>query len=210
VNSIKDLTARETGRESAEDISPTPFKKQSDALYEGVNISDALYKEIIGRNTKYTPQQRIGACAQYMVTGSSRAVERLNGIPASTVRAWMLDPWWKELSREVRKAKQDELDAKLTGIIMKATVQLEDRVDNGNDVLDKNGELRKVPMNSSQLAKDAIGIIYDKRALVRNQATSIVEHKDDKTILRDLATQFVKIMKENEPSLIEGEVVVDP
>tara|TARA_R110002020_G_scaffold2465_2_gene11548 strand:- start:531 stop:1178 length:648 start_codon:yes stop_codon:yes gene_type:complete len=180
-----------------------------------VKIDDELFEDIVGNNTKYTPEQRIMAATYYAVTGSSlQAADKCKAsgtaIPASTIRKWKnTTSWWKPVLHEVRKAKQEELDAKLTSIIMEGAEKLEDRVRNGNIKLNpKTGELNRIPMTSGELAKDAVGIPYDKRALMRGDPTSRTEKVDPKTMLEELAKQFVKIVELNEPkTIIDAEVV---
>ena len=72
----------------------------------------------------------------------------------------------------------------MTGIIHKAADQLNDRIENGNHRLDKNGKLIRVPMNSTELARDGIGITYDKRALGRG---AINTRGTDKTVMESLS-----------------------
>ena len=179
-----------------------------------VKIDDELFEDIVGNNTKYTPEERIMAATYYAITGSSiQASEKCKSqgtpIPASTIRKWKnTTSWWKPVLHEVRKAKQDELDAKLTSIIMEGAEKLEDRVRNGNIKLNpKTGELNRIPMTSGELAKDAVGIPYDKRALMRGDPTSRTEKIDPKLMLEDLAKQFVKIVEMNEPKPIDAEIV---
>jgi len=179
-----------------------------------VKIDDELFEDIVGNNTKYTPEERIMAATYYAVTGSSlQASDKCKAqgtpIPASTIRKWKnTTSWWKPVLHEVRKAKQEELDAKLTSIIMEGADKLEDRVRNGNIKLNpRTGELNRIPMTSGELAKDAVGIPYDKRALMRGDPTSRTERVDPKLMLEDLAKQFVKIVEMNEPKPIEAEII---
>ena len=91
---------------------------------------------------------------------------------------------------------------------MEGADKLEDRVRNGNIKLNpKTGELNRIPMTSGELAKDAVGIPYDKRALMRGDPTSRTERVDPKLMLEDLAKQFVKIVEMNEPKPIEAEII---
>ena len=54
-------------------------------------------------------------------------------IAASTIRKWKnKSTWWKPVLHEVRNSKQEELDGKLTNIIMQGADELEDRIQNGN------------------------------------------------------------------------------
>ena len=130
--------------------------------------------------SKWTTEDRILACTYFAVTGSSIKTSNHmaavgSPVPSSTIRMWKQEAWWKPVMTAVRKGKNDELDSKLTDIIMAGTEQLKDRVENGNVKLDRDGELVRVPLSSAELAKDAIGIPFDKRALVRGDPTQRIE-----------------------------------
>src|SRR3990167_4937812 len=123
--------------------------------------------------------------------------------------SWYKKPWWKELLKEVRAAKQDELDALLTGIIMEASNQLADRVKYGNSVVTDAGEVVKVPLKATELATAGIGIPYDKRALIRWDATVKVELQGSvDAILERLKNTFESLAKTiliNEKEVITNE-----
>ena len=169
-----------------------------DQKAELIHIDDEIFADLAGNNLKWTPEDRIMACTYYAITGNSlQAAEKCKGhggkeIPASTIRKWKnYSAWWKPVLHEVRKSKQEELDAKLTNIIMEGTDQLSDRILNGNHKLNnRTGELDRIPMSSSELSRDAIGIPFDKRALMRGDATSRVERVDPQEMLKGLAEQL--------------------
>mgnify|MGYP003655931988 CR=1 FL=1 len=190
------------------------FDNQETQNQDLIHIDDEVFADIAGNNIKWTPEERIMAATYYSVTGSSlQAAERCKqagaDIPASTIRKWKnQSTWWKPVLHEVRKSKQEELDAKLTNIIMEGTDQLADRIINGNHKLNnRTGDVERIPMSSNELSRDAIGIPFDKRALMRGDATSRVERVDPKEMLEQLAEQFVKIVQLNEPEVIEAEII---
>ena len=155
---------------------------------------------------KYKVDDYVMAAAYYVIMGTSVQVSKYTGIPSRTIRKWTGEEWWKTLVQEVRKAKQDELDAKLTNIIMVAGEKLADRVENG-DTLVVQGELTKVPLKAMDLAK-VVGITYDKRALLRGDPTSRTEQmKDSTTILAELQNKFAQMAKDYLPKPIQGEVI---
>jgi hypothetical protein len=121
----------------------------------------------------YTDEQRREAVAQYVVLGNWRKVAEATGIPQRTLGDWSKQPWFHTLFAEVRAEKGAELDGQLTRIIHKATDQLIDRLENGDPVL-ISGEIRRKPVSARDLAMVA-AIVYDKRALLRDDPTSIVK-----------------------------------
>lgn len=156
----------------------------------------------------YTVQQAIECAAHWIVSGSSVKVEKFTGVPAPTIRYWYKTPWWKELVTVIRLAKQDELDAKLTGIIMDATEELSDRVRNGDYVKDEEGVLERIPMKGTDLAK-VNGITYDKRAMLRANPTDKINPRSSSVedSLKKLATAFEEMSRRVNEKVIEGEVI---
>lgn len=182
------------------------------ALHE-YQLSDEdseILNEISHLNIKYRPEDRIYAATCWVVLGSREKASQHCGVPADTIGYWMRTTWWKNLVKLVRRAYQDELDAKLTGVIHDGVDALQDRVENGNfRVNPATGELHRVPLSSTELARDAVGILFDKRALIRGDPTSRTEKISSEEILKQLAAQFLKLVKENEPKAIECEVIED-
>ena len=106
---------------------------------------------------KYTPDERLRACAYYQVLGNFRKVGALTGILPGTIGEWSKTPWWKSLSAVIRKHRQDELDAKLTTIIHSAADQLDDRITNGNITIDpETGEQKRKPLTAVELATSGL------------------------------------------------------
>jgi len=117
---------------------------------------------------------RIQAAIAWLITGDSEEAGRLCNIPGRTVRLWMQQPWWEEVLAEARTIKQKELDALWTGLIHKSTTALRERLDQGDAILSKTGEVRYLPVKAKDIAI-IMSIAIDKRALLRNQPTSRVE-----------------------------------
>ena len=158
----------------------------------------------------YTPEQAIEVAATWLVTGNSVKTEKLTGVPAATIRYWYRLSWWKELVMVLRRAKQEELDAKLTGIIMDASEELQDRVKNGDYVKDEDGQLDRIPMKGTDLAK-VTGITYDKRAMLRANPTDKLNPKSSsiEDSLKKLAGAFEQMSRRANEKVIEGEVIHD-
>lgn len=163
-------------------------------------IPNDLFESILSHpQAKYTPEERIRAAAYFVVLGSSLKTSRYTGIPAPTIRYWInRTKWWGELVKHIRKQKQEELDALLTEIITKGSAELLDRVENGDvKVNQTTGDEYRVKMDSNSLAKNALGIPYDKRALLRGDPTSRIERQvNQNELLTDLAKTFEKFTKQ--------------
>ena len=154
-----------------------------------------LFKAIQECNPKSPtpPEMKIASAALWAVLGSSHKVGRMLGIPNNTIRSWYKEPWWHMAIREVRKTKNEEFDAKLTGLLDDTIVEIQDRLSKGETVIDKNGELRRVPVSTRNLAT-LMGIVYDKRALTRGDPTSKVVRVDVNEHLTHVADKLSRLV----------------
>ena len=161
-------------------------------------------KDLYAANGTYTPEEKINCVMAYMVTGTSRKASKICHIPEGTIRWWKSSAlWWDDVMRECRKKKQDELDAAFTNILHIAVEELEDRVTNGNTVLTKDGEAKKVPMQGKEIAV-SLAVIFDKRQLLRGDPTQKVERVTEKDRLDNLQRKFEEIARKVNAKEING------
>jgi len=142
--------------------------------------------EMVGPGSKYSDEDRRRAAVEFLVTGNMTLVAKNIGIPRQTLVDWKHSEWWEEVISEVRHEKGEEIDAYLTKLIDSAFEQAQDRVENGDYRVTKDGELIRVPMGGRDLVI-AGATVYDKQRLHRNEPTSIrCEFKS----IEELAVQF--------------------
>lgn len=161
----------------------------------------------INRKAKWwSEDDRIKAATVYAMTGNASRVEEITGVPAGTIRQWKTQEWWPQIIDRIRYEKDDELDVKFTGIIDKAVDLVNDRLENGDIVLDVNtGKTykRQIP------GREAAGIVatfIDRRTALRDQVGRKADEAGILDRLKKLASEFEKFTKSK---TIEGEVVRD-
>ena len=155
-------------------------------------------KDMYAPNSPYTPEQKVEAAQAYLITGSSYQAQKYCGIKADVIRDWKTrSTWWPDLFIQVRKTKNDELDANFSAVIHSAVGEVADRVTNGDSKLQKDGSIVKVPMGGKELAI-VLGILYEKRALLRGDVTSRVENHSNKDAMKLLQNKFEDIAKQLE------------
>ena len=131
--------------------------------------------------SQYTDDQRIAVISDYVVLGNQTKVSELHNIPLTTVHEWIKSEWGVELTEEIRSEKAPELDANFTKLIDSAFEQAQDRVENGDFRLMKDGTLVRVPMTGYQLVISG-STVYDKQRLHRNQPTAITGGADNRAL----------------------------
>ena len=153
--------------------------------------------EYIPSEGKYTAYERMEALTVYMVKGSLQKTAEYTGIPYTTIQSWRAKgTWWPLALQELREQKNDQVDSRITGIIDKTLDGMEDRVENGDFVVTKNGDLVRKPCSLKDLAVGGLAVPFDKRALMRGKPTSRTEHTSDKDRVEKLADQFKSISRE--------------
>ena len=167
-------------------------------------------------NGKWSPEQKIAAATAFVTTGTSKAASRMLQnwgieIADSTIRWWATQStWWPELVKQVRKDKDEEIDALQTTVIHRSGEELLDRVENGDEVVTKDGDVVRKKMTGRDLAM-VHGTAWDKRSLKRGNPTSRVE-KNDSDAIAELGRRFVEFADQmkaagNLAKPIEGEII---
>ena len=156
--------------------------------------------------SRYAPEVKVAAAALYVVLPSSRKVARMLDLNDRTIRYWRHEPWWHVVTREVRKTKNEELDAQLTDLLELSVGELADRITNGETVIDqKTGQLRVIPVKTRDLA-GAMHIVFDKREMLRRDPVSNTKETAVSEHLANVAEKLEKLVgKIPEPVVVEGE-----
>ena len=168
-----------------------------------INFDMSLMQE---RNSKYTVDTKVEVVGKYMVYGNLKRVATELNIPYNTLKTWKRREWWPLLLAETRKAKQDELDGQLTGVIHDAVTKLTGVVANGNQVLGKDGKLKTVPLNGRDLA-GIVHLMIDKRALMRGDPTQKVIRVSQEEALGKLADKMADIAQRLTEKEVTGEII---
>jgi len=160
-------------------------------------------------NSRYKPEQRLAAIVAWLTTQSDYEASRMTGIPASTIKTWRnYAIWWRDQLNMIKADRQEELDARLSQLINKTTREIEDRLDNGEEVIYKDGQVQRKKVGARDLAIIA-GTLYDKRALIRGDATSISSTNGTNDAMKTLEKRFEDMAKQLQAKTIDGEVVED-
>lgn len=173
-------------------------------------------KLVAGQGGHWAESRKQDALKAFLSMGSAMKVSRELNIPHRTIELWRKQDWWKDGIKEARETNQDQLDIKLSDAIDKALDGINDRLVNGETVIDpRTGKERKVPTKLRDLTA-AFNSVMDKRQILRKQPTRIVEQVTTAAHLDNLAKQFAAFVsgrqiteKQEEliENVIEGETV---
>jgi hypothetical protein len=174
--------------------------------YEGKQIvltkrRGYVEKKDYHKNNWLPENKRIEIATLWAVLRNYTEVANLAGVSPSVVKRLKSEPWFQNVVDRVVKEKNDELDKELTGVIHDCARLIKDRLVTGDVRVNfKTGEQYTLPVDARTLAT-VMGILFDKRQLVRGEATSRTESISFDKRLEHLKEAFEKFSKSTE---IEG------
>ena len=145
----------------------------------------------------YPDTKKIECATLYAVTGNMKKVAELAGVPYSTIQSWRKTEWFNALLEEIRLENDQQLDAKMSGIIDKVMDEIKNRLFEGDVVVGKHGELIRKPVALRDLSI-VMGINIDKRNLMRGKPTSRTESTSIEQRLETLMKKFSEMGKKEE------------
>ena len=173
-----------------------------------IDVSSQL-KFLYDSRSPFTPEEKLQACGAYLVTGSSGKAAKYcenEKINAALIRNWKTRaPWWNQAMAMVKAEKQEELDTVLTSLLNKVPKEIRDRVENGDEVILKDGTRSRKKVSLRDLI-GAMQYLYGTRALLRGDPTKISDAADTERLLDKIAKRLEQPTK---GVLLEGEVVRD-
>jgi hypothetical protein len=161
------------------------------------------------KQAQWSPKQKFEAVALYRTLGSLRAVSDSTGIPIDTIKHWHLTDWWKEYELEITTEARIVRSKRLDKIINKSAEILEDRLENGDWVLDPEGKPRRKPINANTASK-ILTTTIDREVLLEKlqQENKQLDTKEEMDVrLSKLFQEFqkfaksktIEIVREDEP-----------
>lgn len=178
-----------------EETSESLSRHELEAREAGEPI-DVDLANLYAPNSKYTADQKVSAVMAFITTGSSRKASKVCGINETVIRDWKTrSSWWPEVYAECKKKKQEELDGAITDIIHRSVGHLLDRLEEGDTKIDRNGRPHQAPLSGRDVAW-IMAVLFDKRQLIRGEATSRSEKVSEDDRLSKLQAQFEKMATE--------------
>ncbi len=163
-------------------------KQSTEALREYVQevsvkaVADRL-QELAEKQSEHTPEQKVQAAAVWLMTGSAKEAALVTGINHATLRDWTTrKAWWPVAIELARKLLESKLDGQLDRLLRKDLSELQDRLENGDEVITKDGQVVKKKVGARDCAIIA-DILYNKRAALRGQPGNITERRDAASLL---------------------------
>lgn len=159
-------------------------------------------------NPKWWPDsKKVEAATLHVALGDMERVSTLTKVPLKELQEWKKQDWWLTTQQQVKREGLEKMDAAISNVLDGAIAKMADTIENGDSMYDiKRGTVVKVPMTGRDLAIVA-GTMFDKRQLIRGEATKITKTEDQAAMLEKLAEKFAALSKTTPKSISSNEVV---
>lgn len=162
---------------------------------------------VVPSSDKFSAALKQKAIKMYMENGNLSMTARVLDVPFNTMQHWRYrTSWWPELQKRFQEEADRKTASKMDKLVGKAITQIEDRIDNGEQILDsKSGEVITIPLKARDLT-NTVKVLSDRTDVLLGRAAkdSIAkEMMEDK--LAKLAKEFASFSKQ--AKLVEGEVI---
>jgi hypothetical protein len=149
-------------------------------------------------NGWWPEEKKLEVATLFAALGSVAKVAQLTKVPKNTVQRWTQEEWFLLTMQRVRREENLATDSKLSRIVDKALDKLMDRIETGDYVYDiKRGVAVQMPVSSRDLAL-VTGVVFDKRQLLRGEATKITAATNSEEHLKILAKKFEEYVQARE------------
>lgn len=138
----------------------------------------------------------------YYSTGSYPKTAQALGVSVYEVTRLSKTGWWRD---EIAALQRDEIaqsNVRMTKILDMALGELEDRLENGDEVV-VGGVLQTKKVDARTLST-IVNVVFDKRQLLRGMPTSIGSQEGK---LEELAEKLRALGKVRAEVVVEGEVI---
>jgi transposase-like protein len=143
-----------------------------------------------GERYLWKQEDKARAVAAVGAVGNVIKAAALIGIPENTIRYWMKQEWWEEEMRRCERSDTDELKSTYTRIAKRAANLLEDRLENGDAVVTKDGALVQRPIPGKELAIIAAVATDKRKQAMETPATIALQSSTER--LSQLVENFIR------------------
>jgi hypothetical protein len=142
---------------------------------------------------EYTWEHKIRIVATMLATGNMAHAAREHKVDYSTLMDWKKRPWWPKLLAEVKQAARGELQTKMSKIVSKALDAVEDRIENGEVILNnKTGELLRKPASLRDVNTVASSMLTQQIQIEKLEKGATIQQETMQELLKQLHGEFAK------------------
>lgn len=141
-------------------------------------------------------EKRYEVVKTVLTTNNRRLTSELTGIPYNTIRDWEKQEWWPQIVAEIRREQRSELSSKLGKITEAALDIMQDRLENGEYILNnKTGEIVRKPVGLRDANQTAANLMTQRIKLEELNEKVSTKEETINDVLKQLALEFTKFHK---------------
>lgn len=148
----------------------------------------------------YTDKEKMNAVECFVIFGGNvPRTSAASGVSIASLRKWKVTEWWKKALDEYKQEEKLVLSARLKKVMEKSWDVVEDRMTNGDFVLNnKTGEILRKPVSMKDANKVATDAVMLRDKIDRTEAYTVhADQVEDK--LAKLAKAFSDLAKGVKP-----------
>lgn len=150
---------------------------------------------------EYKEALRLKAVTTWLALGNMTQVAVVCEIPYNTLLYWRKQPWWAAMERDIAAGKKVARGAQLDTILDKALEVINDRLVNGDIVLNnKTGELVRKGVSLRDVSS-ATSSLMQRAAVLEKLRQNEGTKQDTETIKEQLTNLALEFAKMNKPSI---------
>lgn len=142
-------------------------------------------------------EKKVEVATKILSLGNTRLAAELSEVSLNTVRSWKKSEWWPTLIEELKQEQRAEATTRLGKIAATALDVMEDRLLNGEHVLNnKTGEMVRKPVGLRDASTAANNLMTQQARLeqLNNRTTEVNDTVQD--VLKQLAGEFAKFTRQ--------------
>lgn len=152
----------------------------------------------------YSPEQKYDILEKIEIFGNLREVSRQTDVPYNTLLSWKKEDWYHQMMGDIRAAARAEMSSKMSRIVDKALAAVEDRIENGDQVLNnKTGKFISKPVVLRDVAKVASDLLGKQVKLEELNSKDARKDENIKDTLQQLAAEFAKFNRRNKTDAVD-------
>lgn len=155
----------------------------------------------------YPDEIKMQVVQQWLTLGNIKLVAANLDVPIPTIKHWRGEPWWKDYENEIRAGRRFAVDKKLSNIIDKAFVIMDDRLQHGDWIFDQiKGEVVRRPVGFKD-ASVAASNLLQRQQILEQQSKDEYTQDATKSIQDQLALLAAEFAKFNGKSKTSAEII---
>lgn len=137
--------------------------------------------------------KKVEFATRWLALGNMRLAAELTGVSLHTARDWKKTEWWDNLIRDLKQEQRVEAQTRLGRIAASALDIMEDRLANGEYILNnKTGELIRKPVGLRDANQAANNLLTQQARLEEMNQRQVHVSDSVGDVLKQLAGEFAK------------------